>query len=146
MEQVAEIRPDMAHVDTATEPTWRRKRSKKPPRHAFDRRTRMGRRAVQLVATFSQRLGADADDPVMSAAIRRCAETVALSESLRARALRGEPVSADDVLRITRTADVLTRRLLHLGQRAQRAPTLDEYLASHPQTIEQQTLDDEEGA
>jgi GAF domain len=131
MEQVAEIRPDMAHVDIAIEPTWRRKRPKKPPRYAFDRRKRLGRRAKELVAIFRERIGPDvADDPVMSTAIRRCAETVALSEDLRARMLRGEAVSPDDVLRTTRAADALTRRL-HLDRHnvAQRPPTLSEYLA-----------------
>ena len=48
-------------------------------------------------------------------AIWRCAETVALSEELRARMFRGEDVSPDDVLRTTRAADALTR-WLHLDR------------------------------
>jgi hypothetical protein len=103
------------------------RRAKQP----YDGRYILGRRAKELVAIFRERIGPDvADDPVMSTAIRRCAETVALSEDLRARMLRGEAVSPDDVLRTTRAADALTRRL-HLDRHnvAQRPPTLSEYLA-----------------
>jgi hypothetical protein len=83
------------------------------------------------VEVFRARIGPDADDPVMCTAIRRCAETVALSEDLRARMLRGEAVSPDDALRASRTADLLTRRL-HLDRHAkpQSAPSLADYLRS----------------
>jgi hypothetical protein len=67
------------------------------------------------MAVFHQRIGPDADDPITATAIRRAAETVALSEDLRGRMLRGENISADDVLRASRTADLLTRRL-HLDR------------------------------
>src|SRR5437899_1979727 len=88
------------------------KPNKRRARVQIDKRYALGRRVKTLVAIFRARLGPDADDPVLDAAIRRAAETVALSEHLRARMLRGEPnVSADDVLRLSRTADLLTRRL-----------------------------------
>ena len=127
MEQAIELRPDTPQVAAVVPPVRRRHRGPKP-RQPFDKRTLLGRRVVELAATFRARLGEDAGDPVMSTAIRRCAETVALSEDLRARMLRGEAVSADDVLRITRTADALTRRL-HLDRHVARTPTLPEYLA-----------------
>jgi hypothetical protein len=102
------------------------RRARKP----FDGRYAIGRRVRQLVDVFRTRIGPDADDPVMSTAIRRCAETVALSEHLRARMLRGEAVSADEVLRTTRAADALTRRL-HLDRRnATQQPSLSDYLAA----------------
>ena len=66
-------------------------------------------------------------------AIRRCAETVALSEDLRARMLRGEAVSPDDALRASRTADLLTRRL-HLDRRKPATMGLTEYLAAREGT------------
>jgi hypothetical protein len=72
---------------------------------------------------FRSRLRPDADDPVTATAIRRAAETIALSEDMRARMLRGEAVSADDTLRLSRTADLLTRRLC-LDRGAPAAPTL----------------------
>jgi len=88
------------------------KPNKRRRRRPFDRRYGPGRRVLQLEAMFKARLGAAADDPVTATAIARAAETVALSEHLRARMLRGEAVSADDTLRATRTAELLTRRLL----------------------------------
>jgi hypothetical protein len=84
-------------------------RNKRRARKPFDARYVLGRRVKELETVFRDRLGSDADDPILSTAIRRCAETVALSEDLRARMLRGENVSADDVLRTTRAADALTR-------------------------------------
>lgn len=95
----------------------------------IDRRYVLGRRVFELVGVFRARV-ADPDDPITAAAIARAAETTALSESLRARMLRGEAVSPDDVLRLTRTADLLTRRL-HLDQRnAKQVPSLADYLAA----------------
>jgi len=114
-------------VASLTPPKKRRnhRKAKKP----FDGRFVLGRRVHALVDVFTARLGADADDPIMAAAIRRCAETVALSEDLRARMLRGEDVSPDDVLRTTRAADALTRRL-HLDRaKPSSAPTLSSYLS-----------------
>jgi hypothetical protein len=108
----------------------RKRRSHRKARKPYDGRFVLGRRVHELVDVFRARIGPDADDPVMSTAIRRCAETVALSEDLRARMLRGEAVSADDVLRTTRAADALTRRL-HLDRRnTKQAPTLAAYLAA----------------
>lgn len=90
----------------------RPKPNKRRARVLIDKRYALGRRVKELTATFRARIGPDADDPITDAAIRRAAETVALSEDLRARMLRGEPnVSPDDVLRTTRAADTLTRRL-----------------------------------
>jgi hypothetical protein len=106
-----------------------KRRNHRKARRPFDGRYVIGRRVRELIAVFRARIGSDADDPVVSTAIRRCAETVALSEGLRARMLRGEPVSADDVLRSTRSADALTRRL-HLDRPKQTTPTLSAYLAS----------------
>jgi hypothetical protein len=111
--------------DTPTRKRRNHRKAKKP----FDARYVLGRRVRELEAVFGARLGRDADDPVTSTAIRRCAETVALSEDLRARMLRGEAVSPDDVLRITRAADALTRRL-HLDRNPKREPTLADYLAT----------------
>jgi hypothetical protein len=109
----------------------RKRRNHRKARKPFDGRYAIGRRVRELVGVFRARIGPDADDPVTSTAIRRCAETVALSEDLRARMLRGEAVSADDVLRTTRAADALTRRL-HLDRRnATQQRKLSDYLAAH---------------
>jgi hypothetical protein len=101
----------MTPVDAAAEPVRRRKRSKKLPRHPYDRRRALGRRITALVRYFRERLGPDADDPVTNAAVMRCAEVTALAEHHRAKMLRGERVSTETVLRLSRTADLLTRKL-----------------------------------
>src|SRR5262249_19204149 len=103
------------------------RKAKKP----FDARYVLGRRVRELEGIFRARLGPDADDPITSTAIRRAAETTALSEDLRARMLRGESVSPDDVLRASRTADLLTRRL-HLDRHTKppTTPSLRDYIAA----------------
>ena len=106
-----------------------KRRNHRKARKPFDGRYAIGRRVHELIGVFRARLGPDAaDDPVMSTAIRRCAETIALSEDLRARMLRGEACQPDDVLRASRTADLLTRRL-HLDRRNTRSqPSLADYM------------------
>jgi hypothetical protein len=104
------------------------KRNKRRARVLIDSRTALGRRVKELVQVFRERLGPDAEDPVMATAIRRAAETTALSEDLRAKMLRGAVVSPDDVLRTTRAADALTRRL-HLDRHTPKpAPSLGDLL------------------
>jgi hypothetical protein len=84
----------------------------------------------ELVAIFRQRLGADADDLVMQTAILRCAETIALSEQVRAQALRGVPgASVDDALRLSRSAEAMTKRLcLDRHKQPAATPSLQQYL------------------
>jgi hypothetical protein len=90
---------------------YRRYRGPKP-RQPFDKRTIIGRRAVALAATFRARLGAAAADPVVNAAIEKAAQLTALAEVAAARALRADPqISFDDVVRLTRLADLSVRRL-----------------------------------
>jgi len=97
----------------------------------IDKRYAIGRRIKALVSVFRARIGPDADDPITATAVARAAETIALSASLRARMLRGEAVSADDVLRLTRTADALTRRLCLDHHNATQKPlSLSDYLAA----------------
>jgi hypothetical protein len=128
MEHAVEIQPNTAQVAAVVSPFRRRKRGKKLPAHAFDRRTRMGRRAVQLAATFNARLGEDAGDLVLQVQVERAAQLVAYSEVLSARALRADPaVCPDDVVRLTRLADISVRRL-NLDRHKRRLPRLPEYL------------------
>jgi len=108
----------------------KRRRNHRKAKKPFDGRFVLGRRVHALVEMFSERLSPDADDPIMAAAIRRAAETTALSEDLRARMLRGEDVSPDDVLRTTRAADALTRRLQLDRRKPASAPSLSSYLAA----------------
>jgi hypothetical protein len=101
----------MTQVDAAVPPVRRRHRGPKP-RQPFDKRTLLGRRVVELAATFSARLGEDASDPILQVQVERAARLVAYSEQLSARALRADPaVSPDDVIRASRAADHAMRRL-----------------------------------
>lgn len=117
----------------------RRNRLGLPAPIRFDKRSALGRRVEELVGLLRSR-ALDPDDPLVATEIQRCAETIVISEDLRAQMLRGEPVSAETVLRATRTADLLTRRLQPdrqpvsaVSAAADPAPaelTLAEYLAS----------------
>jgi hypothetical protein len=125
-----EMRPVVTAVSSA--PPKRGKRVKRSPklRQPFDRRTRTGRRVQELVDIFRAQLGAEADHPLTMTAIRRAAEVTAMSEDMRARALRGDAVSADDALRMSRTSALLIRKLdLDRHRSAAPAPqALSEYL------------------
>jgi hypothetical protein len=118
----------MTQVDAAVPPVRRRRRGPKP-RQPFDKRTLLGRRVVELIGTFRARLGAEAADAVVDAAVQRCAEVTALAEVMRAKMLRGEKVSTETVLRLSRTADLLTRKLgLDKKPQASGGPSLADLL------------------
>lgn len=93
-----------------------KRRNHRKARKPFDGRNALGRRVKALTAVFRARLGPDAaNDLVMDAAIKRAAEVTTLAEHMRALMLRGVDVSPDDVTRLTRAADLMTRRL-HLDR------------------------------
>ena len=74
-------------------------------RRRLDQRTRAGRRAVELREHYTAVLAADGRDVTaleLTSAISRAAELTAISEQLRANALRGLPTSPDDLVRIER--------------------------------------------
>ena len=124
----------MTQVD-AVLPRWRRypRRNKRTPRppQPFDKRTLIGRRAVALAATYRARLGAAAADPVVLAAVEKAAQLTALAESAAARALRADPkVTLDDVVRLTRLADLSVRQLRLDRHNTKQAPTLADYLVA----------------
>jgi hypothetical protein len=122
---------DTSTPSVRADPRSKQRRKAGPRRGVpFDRRRREGRRAKELAALFSERLGDASRDATLQIAIGRAAELVAYAESLRARALRGEDVPPDDVVRTERLAN-LAMRALHLDRAAApRGPTLAEYLAS----------------
>jgi hypothetical protein len=103
-------------------------RPRKRLRAAIDHRTRMGRRARELVRLYRDRMGDTADELTVSAAIVAAAEMQSLAEDLRRRALRGEPIPPDDVVRTQRTADLMVRRLV---DRPQPQPDPDHALAEY---------------
>ena len=118
----------MTQVDAVVPPIRRRHRGPKP-REPFDKRTLLGRRVVELAATFSTRLGEDAADPILQVQVERAARLVASSEQLSARALRLDPtISPDDVIRSSRAADHALRRLNLDRHKAPSGPSLGDIL------------------
>jgi len=101
-------------------------------RRRLDQRTRAGRRAKELREHYTAMLaaaGRDVTSVELVATISRAAELQAISEQLRAAALRGLPTSPDDLVRIERlSAHAL--RALHLPPPAasKQAPTLGDLL------------------
>ena len=92
----------------------------------------VGRRINQLTATFRARVGLDVvdQDPVLLAAVEKAATLTALAEDAAARATRADPkITLDDVVRLTRLADISVRRL-RLDQRSVKQPQLSDYLAA----------------
>jgi hypothetical protein len=99
-------------------------------RRRLDQRTRAGRRAKELREHYAAVLSEREMTVELVAAISRAAELQAISEQLRANAVRGLPVSPDDLVRIERLS-AAALRALHLPTSANKqTPTLAEYLAS----------------
>jgi hypothetical protein len=115
----------------------KRKPNKRRAKVRIDHRFALGRRIKHLTAIFRAKLGPDADDPVMDAAVRRAAEVTVLSEQMRAKMLRGERVNTETMLRLSRTADLAVRRLRLDKVKAQPSePTVAEYVASLEREVE----------
>jgi hypothetical protein len=80
----------------------------------LDQRTRAGRRARELREYYAAVLtaaGRDVSLIELAGAISRAAELQAISEQLRADALRGLPTSPDDLVRIERLSAHALRAL-----------------------------------
>jgi hypothetical protein len=106
-----------------------KKRNTRKAKVRIDMRFALGRRVKELVATFRQRLGPDAADPIVDVAITQAAEMVALSEQLRAQALRGQDISPDQIVRACRASDMAVRRLrLDRHKPPPMQPSLQQYL------------------
>ena len=111
-------------------PGVRRRRQARYRLHTdIDGRTRSGRRARELARQFERALGNDLTDG-QRLAIARAATLTAIAEDRRTRALAGEPVLLDDLVRIENLA---SRAVKALGLDRKREPTaqldLKSYLA-----------------
>src|SRR4051812_12137457 len=104
----------------------RKKRRLSP---VYDKRSRSGRRVSELTHLYKSRLGAGPSaDPLVMNAISRAAELTAYAEQLRHRAVRGEPVPPDDVVRADRlSAQALRSLRLDQGSKPVE-PDLQSYL------------------
>jgi hypothetical protein len=97
----------------------------------IDYRRRVGKRARELSQHFTAAIVAAGRELSIEliVAIGKAAELVALVEDMRARALRGVDVNADDLVRMQRLADASVRRLNLPSAANKPTPTLAEYLA-----------------
>jgi hypothetical protein len=108
----------------------RRRHSRRKPTR-LDHRTRVGRRAGELREHFTALLdaaGRDVSAVELASAISRAAELQAISEQLRADALRGLPISPDDLVRLERLSAQAVRWLRLSNAVSKPAPSLAEYL------------------
>jgi hypothetical protein len=124
---------DQTHTHTAEmrPPAGRiRQRQARYRKHTdIDGRTRSGRRARELARQFENALGDSLTDG-QRLAIARAATLTAIAEDRRTRALAGEPVLLDDLVRVERLAAQAVKAL-GIGQRRESAaPSLDQYLAN----------------
>jgi hypothetical protein len=96
----------------------------------IDYRRRVGKRARELSQHFTAALvGSGRELSIeLAVAIGKAAELVALVEDMRARALRGVEINADDLVRMQRLADASVRRLNLPSAAGRPMPTLAEYL------------------
>jgi hypothetical protein len=79
----------------------------------IDCRKRVGKRARELGLHFTAAVSSSGREVTveLAVAIGRAAELVAVVEDMRARALRGVDVNADDLVRLQRLADLSVLRL-----------------------------------
>lgn len=119
------------HATRVSDTPRRRRRWRYVPRR-IDSRTRSARRAKALREYFTAALAASGRELSVDfvAGISKTVELIALTEDLRARALRGADISADDLVRMQRLADVSVRRLHLPTASIKQAPTLGLLLRS----------------
>jgi len=99
----------------------------------LDRRTKIAQRAVRLRAhyfTLLEQAGRDVQSVELIAAVDRAAELQAISEHLRADALRGRAVF-DDLVRVERVAASALRALRLPTAASKQAPSLAQIIAEH---------------
>lgn len=98
-------------------------------RARFNGRSREGVRLRMLEKQFRSQLGAAAENPFVTLAIRRAAELTMLAETERAKAIRGEPVDFDHLIRLESMVSRAVRALRLPNTRKSARPSLAEYLA-----------------
>ena len=108
----AESRQNATEMPRGPPQVGRRNGGRRKPTR-LDHRTRVGRRARELREHYTAVLtGAGREMSIeLAAAVSRASELCALVEDMRARALRGVDVNADDLVRMQRLADLSVRRL-----------------------------------
>jgi hypothetical protein len=98
--------------------------------HGVDGRSKLMRRRRDLIALFVAELGGDVSAAGMLEVIR-AADATAIAENYRARALRGEAIVLDDLVRLENAAARAVKALGNKRQPRDGGPTLAEIIAEH---------------
>jgi hypothetical protein len=121
----------------ATDARSRTKRMATKPRSRPERARYNGRSAAAvrvrtLTAGFLAQLGAAAEDPIVKLQVARAAELTMLAETARAKAIRGEAVDLDHLIRLESMCTRAVRALrLPAARRESEQLTLQAYLQQH---------------
>jgi hypothetical protein len=112
-------------------PKSRSRVTNKPPANAPTRSAKAtARRVRDLYVAYLERLGPGPHDPVIEANALRWAELTAICETLRAKALAGEDIDANDITRLESTAARVERAMVKGAEDNKRDPTAESWLAS----------------
>jgi hypothetical protein len=131
--QLAADRSPTVRSDAVARPRTICSKATNDPRfvHGVDGRSVLMRRRRDLIAIFVDALGGEG---ALSAAgmlsVTRAADAVAIAEDHRARALRGEPVVLDDLVRLENAASRAVKALGIKRTARDATPSLHEYLAA----------------
>jgi hypothetical protein len=128
----AEPRQNTTEIERQPPQVVRRHSGRRKPTR-LDHRTRVGRRARELREYYVAALVMVGREMTveLTAAVSRASELCALVEDMRAKALRGTEINADDLVRMQRLADTSVRRLNLPSAASKPVPTLQEYLADN---------------
>jgi hypothetical protein len=111
-----------------------------------DGRTRAAKRFRSLVNQFALELGNDLS-AADQALIKQAAHLVLTSEQLQTASISGEPVSADELVRVNSEARRVLSMLRTKAEKAKPAgPTLAEYVAANYGSAAEADEDEPEGA
>jgi hypothetical protein len=137
------LEPDLSDISSPAErpPTLRTASAERPrsicskstndPRfvHGVDGRSKLMRRRRDLIALFTAEIGEVTATGMLE--VIRAADATAIAENYRARALRGEAIVLDDLVRLENAAARAVKALANKRQPRDAGPTLAEIIAEH---------------
>jgi hypothetical protein len=127
-------RPQTVRSDPAGRPRTIRSKSTNDPRfvHGVDGRSKLMRRRRDLIALFVEEFGGESEvSATFMLAVIRAADATAIAENYRARALRGEAIVLDDLVRLENAAVRAVKALSATRQHRDAGPTLADIIAEH---------------
>jgi hypothetical protein len=109
----------------------RSRTTNRPPSNHPGRSTKAtARRVRDLFTAYLERLGPGPHDPVIEAGALRWAELTAICETLRAKALAGADIDANDITRLESTANRAERAIITGADASKRDPVAEAWAAA----------------